>query len=389
MPPYRSRGCVPALVDDVMNESKATRYQRRQRKAQSAAWLLGSLALGLVAFTPLGHWLYDASVDLAAFGPVPLQPAASVLCFVVFVTAICELAIVPAELYRAGRVDPSYRRPEASLLARLTGTLVLLPAVVVGGALVLLAGRFAGGAWWLLAAVLLSIAFACAVRIGPVILGRLGQVRPLARPTLTARIGALATRAGVPVSGIQEWQVGDDSSTVAMVAGVGRGRRVLLATEVVRDWSDDEVTVVVAHELAHHVHHDLLRSLVLNALVLAAGLLVSDVLIARAGPWLGVTGAADPVALPVIAFAVLVTWLLATPLRHAQSRRQERRADRFALSATGHAEAFVTAIRRAGARHMAEERPAPVIRWLFHRHPSVSERLALAERYLQKHPDVS
>jgi STE24 endopeptidase len=368
-----------------MNESKATRYQRMQRRAQSVAWLLGGLMLALVAFTPVGRWLYGSSVGLAAVVPTPLRFPVSLLLFISLVTALCELAVLPTEVYRHRWVDPAYGRPDAgSMQARLAGTLALLPAVVGGAVLVLLSGRVAAGAWWLLAGVLLSIGFACAVRIGPVILGGLGDVRPLARPDLATRIEEMARSAGVPVAGIQEWQVGEGSPTVAMVAGVGRGRRVLLASDVARHWSEDEITVVVAHELAHHVHHDLLRSLALNALVLCAGLLGSELLIAWVRPWLRVEGAHDPVALPVIGFAVLVVWLAATPLRHAQSRRQERRADRFALRSTGHAEAFISAIRRASARHMVDERPTPMTRWLFYRHPSVSERLALAERYVQQ-----
>jgi len=73
-----------------------------------------------------------------------------------------------------------------------------------------------------------------------------------------------------------------------------------------------------------------------------------------------------------------------TPLRLALSRWQERRADRFALRATGGADAFSTAIRRLGARHLAEERPSLLTRWLFQRHPSVAERLAMAERFSRR-----
>jgi STE24 endopeptidase len=341
--------------------------------------------LALLAFTPLARWAYGWAAAISSAVPSATQPAATVLLYIAFVTALCELAVVPAELYRSRRVDPAYGRGAAGTVrARLMGTVVLLPAVIMAGLIVLLAGRLAPAAWWLLAGVLLSIGFAVAVRVGPVILGRLGRARPLTRPALEDRIAVLAKRAGVPVSSIQEWFVDDTSPTVAMVAGVGRSRRVLIASEVVRRWSDDEVTVVVAHELAHHVHHDLLRALVLNATVLCVGLRVSDVLLGWVGAWSGVASAADPVALPIVAFATLVVWLVATPLRHAQSRRQERRADRFALTSTGHAEAFVAAVRRASARHLADDRPTPVTRWLFHRHPSVAERLALAERYLQE-----
>jgi STE24 endopeptidase len=166
-----------------------------------------------------------------------------------------------------------------------------------------------------------------------------------------------------------------------MVAGVGAGRRVLVASAVARDWSDDEVAVVVAHELAHHVHHDLLQALALNAAVLCAGLWAGDIVVRLSETWLGLRGPSDLAALPIVAFVASMLWLATTPLRHAQSRAQERRADRFALAATGNADAFASAVRRASARHMAEERPTLMTRWLFHRHPSVSERLELADAW--------
>jgi hypothetical protein len=40
-------------------------------------------------------------------------------------------------------------------------------------------------------------------------------------------------------------------------------------------------------------------------------------------------------------------------------------------------------VRRLGAKHLAEERPSTLTRWLYHRHPPVADRLALAERYRQ------
>ncbi len=89
----------------------------------------------------------------------------------------------------------------------------------------------------------------------------------------------------------------------------------------------------------------------------------------------------DLAALPLIALVAGAVWLAATPLRHAHSRRQERRADQFALALTGGADAFSAAIRRLGAQHLAEERPSPLTQWLYHRHPSVAERLAIADSY--------
>src|SRR5260221_2075154 len=98
-------------------------------------------------------------------------------------------------------------------------------------------------------------------------------------------------------------------------------------------------------------------------------------------PGLALRGPGALAALPLSGLVTGGVWLMSTPARHALSREQERSADRFALSLTGGADAFGAAIRRLSARHLAEERPSTLTRWLFHRHPSVAERLALAETF--------
>ena len=116
-------------------------------------------------------------------------------------------------------------------------------------------------------------------------------------------------------------------------------------------------------------------------------LLAADAGVRLAGATLGLSGAGDLAALPLMALVAMIVWMISAPLRYAHSRRQERRADVFALAMTNGAEAFGTAIRRLGARHLAEERPSRLTRWLSHRHPSVAERLALAEAYRRVRPE--
>jgi STE24 endopeptidase len=235
--------------------------------------------------------------------------------------------------------------------------------------------------WWTAAAPILAMALVGALHGGPALLARLGTVRPLVRGDLAPALSELARVAGVPIAGIQEWVIGEEARTTALVTGIGPSRRVLISSQVAGSWRDDEIAVVVAHELAHHAHHDLWRALGLNAAVLCAALWASDVAVRWVGFSLRIAGPGDPAALPLMALVAGAVWLICTPLRHAQSRRQERRADVFALEATGQAEAFAAAIRRLGERQLVEDRPSRLTRWLYHRHPSVSERLALAEAY--------
>jgi len=72
-----------------------------------------------------------------------------------------------------------------------------------------------------------------------------------------------------------------------------------------------------------------------------------------------------------------VAWV-ASPLQNAVSRSHERSADRAALELTRNVDAFVSAMRRLGARNLAEESPALLTRLFFHTHPPIDERIAFA-----------
>ena len=176
-------------------------------------------------------------------------------------------------------------------------------------------------------------------------------------------------------------QLDEAERTTAMIAGAGRSRRIFVSSELLRAWSDDEIAVVVAHELGHHAHRDLWRTLALDASVLAVALFVADRALAWAAPALALAGPRDLAALPFLTLVAGAVWVLLTPLRYAHSRLQERRADEFALALTGGADAFSRAIRRLGARHLIEENPSFVTRWLYYRHPTLEQRLAVASTY--------
>jgi Zn-dependent protease with chaperone function len=294
------------------------------------------------------------------------------------------VATLPAALFLALRVERAYgtraATPEDVLGAQTQAAALVLPAALTAAAIVQLSAA-AGPWWWLPAAVALALVMAAALRLAPDVAVRVAALRPLDRPELVRKLDTLAARAHVHVTEISEWVVAETEKTSALVTGVGRHRRVLLTSDIARRWSDEEVMVVVAHELAHHVYHDLWRALGLHVVVLSAALWVADAMVRLAGPRLGVAGPSDMAALPLMSLVALIVWLTSAPLRFGQSRRHERRADVFALAMTNGAEAFGAAIRRLGARHLAEERPSRLTRWFSHRHPSVAERLALADAF--------
>jgi STE24 endopeptidase len=305
--------------------------------------------------------------------------------FVAAIAGVWELLAIPVVLYVGLRVDRHFKRSDetagaligAQIPAAMTGIL----GAVAFAAVVRAAQSLAGAWWWLATGVTLTLAIAALLGILPFLLVRLGGLRPIPKPDLTKRIAAVAETAGVPVAGIFQWETGERSAHTASVTGAGRHRRVLVSDHVLRDWTDDEVEVVLAHELAHHAHRDFAQTLLFDALLLSASLAVADV----AARW-STTDLTLVASLPFIALVAGAVWLAATPARHALSRWQERRADQFALAVTGHADAFRSALRRLGERHLSEERPSLITRVFTHRHPTVEERLAAASRLVVDAP---
>jgi STE24 endopeptidase len=147
------------------------------------------------------------------------------------------------------------------------------------------------------------------------------------------------------------------------------------------EFSDDEIEVVLAHEIAHHVHGDIWKGMAFESLLIVAGFyLASQVLPAMASA-VGLRGVDDVAGLPLLLLAAGAVSLVMVPAAHAMSRAFERDADRFALRLTRNPDAFISAMRRLGAQNLAEEDPSKMVQWLYYSHPPVRDRIAAAQAF--------
>jgi STE24 endopeptidase len=240
--------------------------------------------------------------------------------------------------------------------------------------------------WWWISSLVFVLATIVLARLAPVLLLPIFyKFKPLERPELVNRLMALAARARTDVVGVFEWVLsGHTRKANAALAGMGRTRRILLSDTLLADYSEDEIEVILAHELAHHVHHDLWRGIAVQSVILAGGFFVADVVLRAAADPLALRGISDPAGLPVLLLCGGVWSLLAMPLANAMSRAQERAADRYALAATRNVDAFVTAMKRLSQQNLAEEYPSPIVRWLFYSHPPIRERIDAARAFARE-----
>ena len=211
------------------------------------------------------------------------------------------------------------------------------------------------------------------------------------RPSLAARLDALVRRCGVHVA-VREWRGGDETTQAhAALAGLGRTRQILLSDTLVDTLRDEEIEVVVAHEIGHHVHGDVWRAaawrLVALPLMIGVAALVTVRLGAPGGAWpihpaIHAVMVAPPDLLPwlpVLAAAVLVAHRVLEPLGLALSRGRELRADAYAVRVTGGADAFVTSMRRLSQTNLVDDQPPRLARVLSS-HPPVRDRVLAALR---------
>jgi STE24 endopeptidase len=243
--------------------------------------------------------------------------------------------------------------------------------------------RRSAGGWWLPAGALFALLIIGLANLAPVVLLPLFyRVKPLDRDALRRRLMALADRAGARVLGAYEWGLSDKTKKAnAALAGLGTTRRILVSDTMLADYSDEEIEIVLAHELAHHVHGDIWKGIAFESTLVIGGFFLAARALDGSVAWLGLEGPADPAGLPLLVLAAGGLSVVMVPAAYAMSRAFERSADRFALELTRNPGAFVTAMRRLAAQNLAEDRPSRVIQWLFYSHPPVAERIAAAQAF--------
>ncbi len=364
----------------MANEDKSTRYHRSRRRAGATSAAVGAGYLGLALLGGGSVAVRDAVVG--ADGTAGLVAA---LGYGVVMTACFELLRLPTAYYADVTLERRYGlsvNPEARWwrdhVSHSATTVVAAGclAALVSGLL-----SWAPDAAWVLTAVALTLAVCMAAHLAPWLMRpAAGDAEPRVRPDLADRLHALADRCGVPVAAMAVECVSPRTRKAsATLVGLSRSRRILLSDTLLAEHGDDEVEVIVAHELAHAVHHDVATSLFFKGLVIASQCYVADrALAALAGP-LGLMGKGDLAVLPLAVLAAGAVSAVCRAPSNLLSQFQERRADRFAVSVTGNSAALVKALRHLGALNLADQRPSSLLDRFLHTHPSVATRIAAAQ----------
>src|SRR5947207_1404677 len=150
------------------------------------------------------------------------------------------------------------------------------------------------------------------------------RLKPPPRGSLRIRLLGLAERAGARVLGAYEWGLADKTRKAnAALAGIGSTRRILVSDTMLAEYSDDEIEVVLAHELAHHVHGDIWKGILFESVLILAGFCLAGELLRELSAPIGLRGEDDVAGLPVLMLAAGAVSLVMVPVAHAISRSHD------------------------------------------------------------------
>jgi STE24 endopeptidase len=238
--------------------------------------------------------------------------------------------------------------------------------------------------WWLVAwAVFLGL-FVLLAQLAPVLLFPIFyKFEPLENEDLKSRLVKLGERAGTRVRGVYKWKLSEKSKKAnAALTGLGNTRRIILADTLLDNYSADEIEAVLAHELGHHVHRHILKSIAVQALTTLVGFWAANWVLHFSVDRLHMFDTLSDFAnFPLLVLLATVLSFLLMPALNAYSRYNERQADRYAFQSAASVGPFISAMNKLADQNLAERSPSRFVEWFFHSHPAISRRVEAANAW--------
>ena len=237
--------------------------------------------------------------------------------------------------------------------------------------------------WWILAWALFMGMFILLAQLAPVVLFPIFyKFEPLEDEDLRRRLVILSERAGTRVRGVYRWKLSEKSKKAnAALTGLGATRRIILADTLLDNYTPEEIEAVLAHELGHHVHRHILKSILVQAGITLVGFWVANWVLHYSVDHHMFEELSDFANLPLLALTATALSLVLMPALNAYSRYNERQADRYAFESIASVEPFISSMNKLALQNLAERTPSKWVEVLFHSHPAISKRVAAAEAW--------
>ena len=375
---------------DAERQQKAREYARIRRRLSFINLAIGGIGIFFVLWSGMDTWLRDQLQPLG-WQPIPGWFPWQILVYFLILILGYQVITTPLAYYgfvlsrRYGLSVMSLRSWLFDLLKGLVLSLIV-EALVIELIYVLLATQ--PQTWWLWVALVLLFFQVLMANLAPVLIFPLFyKFTPLPEGELTQRLLALVDRAHTRVRGVFTMQMSSKTTAAnAALMGLGNTRRIVLGDTMLDRYTNDEIETVLAHELGHHVHHDLWKLIISQSLLTLGVLYLMNVVLHWAVEtqqfYLRLT---DVATLPFLLLLTAAFGLIVVPISNGLSRAIEDQADEYALQTTRMVEPFKSAMTRLANQNLADVEPSPLVEFLLHSHPSIRKRLQHADDFAARY----
>jgi len=365
---------------------EAREYNRTKRWLEIGDMAISIGFLVLLLATGWSSTLRDAAIRLSREHYV-LQ----LFYYVLFLSIFSKILGFGLDFYSfrlEHRFNLSNQRLTAWLIDEAKGWLLGLVLATVLCEIIYALIRTSPEHWWIFAWLIFIGMFIFFAQIAPVVLFPLFyKFAPLQNEELRARLVRLGERAGTRVRGVYEWKLSEKSKKAnAALTGLGNTRRIILADTLLQNYSTDEIEAVLAHELGHHVHGHIVKSIFVEAAVTLAGFWAANEALRYAIDQQKMfEHLTDFANLPLLVLVSTILSLVLMPALNAYSRFTERQADVYCWKSVPNIAPYVSAMEKLNKQNLSESHPSRLVELLFHSHPPISKRIAAAEEWSKKH----
>jgi STE24 endopeptidase len=373
-------------VNTQPDTPEAREYNRTKRWLEMGDMAISIGFLVLLLATGWSSTLRDAAIRLSRE-----HYALQLFYYVLFLSIFSKILGFGLDFYSfrlEHRFNLSNQRLTGWLIDEAKGWLLGLVLATVLCEIIYALIRTSPEHWWIFAWLIFIGMFIFFAQIAPVVLFPLFyKFAPLQNDELRARLVRLGERAGTRVRGVYEWKLSEKSKKAnAALTGLGNTRRIILADTLLQNYSTDEIEAVLAHELGHHVHGHIVKSIFVEAAVTLAGFWAANEALRYAIDQQKMfEHLTDFANLPLLVLVSTILSLVLMPALNAYSRFTERQADVYCWKSVPNIAPYVSAMEKLNKQNLSESHPSRLVELLFHSHPPISKRIAAAEEWSKKH----
>ena len=365
---------------DPARQQKAREYSRLSRRGFF-------LELGISLALLLTFLFTGASAELAGILPFSLPWGAAL--YLLILAAGYGVIMAPLDYYHGFILPHRYGlstqpltrwlRDRAKALA--LGLLLGLCLVIIIYELM----EYLPTLWWLASALTMILLSLLLTWLTPRFLIPLFfKLKPLEEGELKEKLLNLTKRAGVNIKNVLTMDLSSKATTAnAMLSGWGKSRRIIFSDTLLQGYSWDEIEVTLAHEIGHHLHHDIAKLMAIQAVAFLLAFYLANLALKVSVVLFSFRGISDLAALPWLILVLAVLILISQPLLNWYNRRIELAADKSALELSNNPQAFVNLMAKLTDQNLSEAEPSRWAKLLFYDHPCYNERVILAHNYGQ------